>query len=107
MSTVRTICPHCISPLGLDPAAILLIAAPTPAGRGSYAYYCGICERITVAPVADKAFAILVTSGVNVDDGDPEPTPATSAYRFTVDDLIDFHRLLDSSDWFTRLLRRS
>ena len=107
MSSIRTMCPHCISPVDLGPTEVLLIAVPTVAGNGSYAYYCRRCEQVTVAPVSEKAFAILVTAGVKVDNGDPDPTPPTSAHRFTVDDLIDFHRLLDSQDWFTDLLRRS
>jgi hypothetical protein len=30
-----------------------------------------------------------------------------SARRLTLDDLIDFHELLNGADWFTRLQRPS
>lgn len=107
MSAIRTVCPHCTFPVDLDPTEILLIAAPTAAGSGSYAFYCHACEQVTVARVSDRAFAVLSTAGVRVGGGHPEPAPPTGAPGFTVDDLIDFHRLLDSQDWFTQLQRHS
>ena len=96
MSAIRTMCPHCICPVDLDPPEILLLPGPPPVASGSYAYYCGSCQRVTVAAVSPPAFALLVTAGVQVEYSNP-PHP------LTVDDLIDFHRLLDTPDWFTQL----
>jgi hypothetical protein len=101
MPTIRTMCPHCISPVDLDPADILLIAARRPKSTGSYAYYCRGCERVTVAPVAPAAFKLLSTAGVQIE----EPQPPQPAHRFTLDDLITFHQLLNTRDWFARLQR--
>ena len=101
MSTIRTMCPHCISPVDLDPGDILLIAARRPNSTGSYAYYCRGCERVTVAPVSPAAFELLSTAGVQIE----EPQPPQRPPRFTVDDLITFHQLLNTRDWFAQLQR--
>jgi hypothetical protein len=105
MSAIRTMCPHCLSPVELDPPEILLLFAPAAAATGSYAYDCRSCERVTVAPLSPAGFAVLTAAGVTVPSGEPAPPPGPPAHRFTTDDLIDFHRLLDTQDWFTQLLR--
>ena len=101
MSTIRAMCPYCISPVDLDPTEILLTASPSPARTGSYAYYCRGCERVTVAPVSPAAFQLLSTAGVRIEaSGPPQVAP-----RLTVDDLITFHELLNTRDWFAELQR--
>ena len=107
MPAIRTMCPHCIAPLELEPAEILVVATPSAATSGSYAYFCRTCERVTVAAVSPKAFAVLVTAGAALPRHEPERRPMPSARRLTVDDLIDFHELLNSPDWFARLQRAS
>jgi hypothetical protein len=102
MSSIRTMCPYCISPVDLDPPEILLLPASAPAACGSYAYYCGSCQRVTVAAVSRDAFTLLVNAGVRVEHGDPTPDPPP-ARPLTVDDLIDFHHLLETRDWLSRL----
>ena len=101
MSAIRTMCPHCISPVDLDPPEILLLPGPPPEASGSYAYYCRSCQRVTVAPASPSAFELLVSAGVDVQQGTGAPPPP--ADPLTIDDLIDFHRLLGTHDWFTRL----
>jgi hypothetical protein len=103
MSSIRTMCPHCIAPLDLEPAEILLVATPSAGTTGSYAYYCRGCERVTVAAVSPAGFSLLVTAGAAVPGYEPQQRPVPSAPRLTVDDLIDFHELLNSPDWFLRL----
>jgi hypothetical protein len=100
MSAIRTMCSHCISPVDLDPSEILLLPGPPPEVSGSYAYYCRSCQRVTGAPVSPRTFALLVSAGVDVQHGTAAPPPV---HPLTIDDLIDFHRLLDTHDWFTRL----
>ena len=102
MSAIRTMCPYCISTVDLDPPEILLLPAPH-AASGSYAYYCHTCERVTVAAVSPAAFAMLVTAGVQIPSPDPAPR---LGHALCVDDLLEFHRLLDTPDWFTLLLRQ-
>lgn len=74
---------------------------------GSYVFRCPVCE----APVARDAdrptIDLLVSSGCrlerwNVPAELAEPRPVGAP--FTDDDLIDFHDLLDRSDWFGALL---
>jgi hypothetical protein len=101
MSAIRTMCPYCISPVDLDPPEILLLPGPPPETSGSYAYYCRSCQQVTVAPVSPSAFALLVSAGVEIQHGRGAPPPST--HPLTIDDLIDFHRLLDTQGWFTQL----
>jgi hypothetical protein len=105
MSAIRAMCPYCISPVDLEPADILLTAAPFPERTGSYAYYCGGCERVTVAAVSPAAFELLSTAGVRVERFLPPQPQEPPAPRFTVDDLIAFHQLLNTQDWFAQLQR--
>jgi hypothetical protein len=107
MSSIRTMCPHCIAPLELEPAEILVVATATAGANGSYAYFCRTCERVTVAAVSPAAFRVLVIAGATLPGCEPEPRPVPSARRLTVDDLIDFHELLNGADWFARLQRPS
>ncbi len=53
--------------------------------------------------MSPPAFALLVSAGVDAQHGDP--APPLPAHPLTIDDLIDFHRLLDTNDWFTQLQR--
>ncbi len=101
MSVIRTMCLHCIRTVDLDPAEILLLVTSSGTGTGSYAYYCRGCERVTVAPISADGFALLVSAGVRVEGCNP----ARPEHRLTVDDLIELHRLLNTEDWFTQLLR--
>jgi hypothetical protein len=56
----------------------------------------------TPRPPSPDAFALLVTAGVQIQHGDPTPQPPP-VHPFTIDNLIDFHRLLDTQNWFTEL----
>ena len=73
MSAIRTMCPHCISPVDLDPPEILLLPGAPPEASGSYAYYCRSCQRVTVAPASPRAFELLVSAGVDVQQGTGRP----------------------------------
>ncbi len=109
MSAIRTMCPSCVSSIDLEPTQVLLLPAPAPADRGSYAFYCVRCEHVTVAAATGAAIALLVTAGVHVEADRSTPGhvhPAAPAAPFTLDDLIDFHRLLATGDWFIRLTGR-
>jgi hypothetical protein len=102
MSTIRTLCPRCMSTVDLDPPEILLIAVPSAAATGSYAYHCGACQHVTAAPVSHAAFVVLLTAGVQVQSADSTPPPEQAP--LCMDDLIEFHRLLTTADWFTQLV---
>ncbi len=45
MSSIRTMRPYWIYPVDLDPPEIMLSPAAGPAVCGSYAHYCGSCQR--------------------------------------------------------------
>jgi hypothetical protein len=105
MSAIRTMCPHCITSVDLDPAEILLVGTPQGEDTGSYAYACHTCQRVTVASLSAASFAVLVTAGVRVQTTRPPAPPFPAGRRLTLNDLIDLHELLRTDDWFTQLIR--
>ena len=62
MSAIRTMCPHCISPVDLDPPEILLLPGPPTEACGSYAYYCRSCQRVTVFGLYSVASSLMSPS---------------------------------------------
>ena len=74
--------------------------------HGSYVFTCPACQMSVSKPAEPRIVDLLVASGVQLIEwqlpavlfeprgGDP----------ITHDDLIDFHRLLQSDSWFTQLL---
>ncbi len=110
MTTIRTNCPTC-GEVDMSPEAVLLSVRDI-AGEGSYRFSCPEC-RTTVEKHADrKVVALLLSAGVELDEG-REPAPvATALYEerpvgppFTVDDVITFHFLLEDDEELYRSLR--
>ena len=107
MSSIRTMCPSCISPIDLDPRQVLLL--PAPVDGGSYAFTCARCEHVIVAAVTEAEITQLVTAGVQIEAARPSRGhvgPARRAAPITLDDLIEFHLLLATGDWFAQLIQR-
>ncbi|HEX2027772.1 MAG TPA: hypothetical protein VHF25_07205 [Nitriliruptorales bacterium] len=118
--TIRTACSTCHGEVELSPSEIKLVLEPTEtrsrARHGRYAFVCPQCVTIAVE-WADASFVELLTQrGVEVIGHDagpsgtrrrtgrhPEHIPAGPP--LTVDDLLDFHLLLQRPDWFQRLLQ--
>lgn len=102
MTTIKATCPDC-GEVSLTPEQMELRVAAT---ASSYAFSCPDCgDRIT-KPADERIVRLLVSGGVPVIDDEEEqssrsrfPWPA-----FTYDDVLDFHTLLERSDWFELLL---
>jgi hypothetical protein len=103
----------------MGPEAILL-SVERGGSEGFYQFVCPECLGPVEKRADRKIVALLVSAGVDVSDQrqaatavqarleqvaeEPEPAPAASTSPpFTVDDLIDFHYLLEDDD-FLRLL---
>jgi hypothetical protein len=111
MSTIRTICPHCVSPVDLEPAELILLTSPDPAVCGTYLFVCSTCEQVAVKTATTGEIALLTAAGVRPAPpaGQAATLPAGSGNQpggrpFTRDDLLDFHQLLTSDDWLVALL---
>jgi hypothetical protein len=73
--------------------------------QGSYVFRCPSCRMSVVKPAEQRIVNLLVASGVRLE------TWALPGELFELhqgepichDDLIDFHRLLQTEDWFRQL----
>ena len=119
MTTIRTTCPRC-GEVDMGPEAILL-SVERGGSEGFYRFVCPECMGPVEKRADRKIVALLVSSGVDVSDSgpataavqsrldqlteerDPERGPA-DAPAFTVDDLIQFHFLLQDEDFCRQLV---
>jgi hypothetical protein len=111
MTTIRTTCPRC-GEVDMGPESILLEV--TRGGReGTYRFTCPTCMDAVEKRADRKIVALLVSAGVDVSGRgsavdtevsdtlfDPEPAvedprgPLPTGPAFTMDDVIDFHFVL-------------
>jgi len=72
---------------------------------GTYSFRCPLCQSVVTKHAEPHIVELLVSSGVRWSSWRP---PAELEERrggppISYDDLIDFHDLLSSADWFQRL----
>ena len=104
MTTIRTTCPSC-GEVGLTPEDIELRV--DDAGESSASYYaftCPSCVDRVRKPADERVVRLLVSGGV---DARPlvriTPSVRTEGPAISHDDLLDFHTLLQTDDWFEHL----
>ncbi len=115
MALIRTTCSRCGAAHDLRPAQVTLRlewSEETALDGGRYGFHCTACGQHGHRQADSIAAELLLAAGV-VPEGSrfaawsrPAPTVAEGidvAPDFTADDVIEFHRLLDSDDWFERL----
>lgn len=109
MTSIRTNCPTCGE---IEMAAdVVFLAVEEGSGEGTYSFSCPGCERVVRKEADKNIVALLLSAGVRVDevhqirDVAPEQRPGGPA--FTLDDVIDFHFLLERSDPLAELTGRS
>jgi hypothetical protein len=100
----------------MTPESILLSIRDT-AGEGSYRFACPTCMNTIEKPADRKVVALLLSAGVELEDVGGvvtaesaehnviEPHPAGPS--LTVDDLINFHFLLQDDREIFRALERA
>jgi hypothetical protein len=118
MTIIRTTCPRC-GQVDVSPKDILLHALQGDRD-GGYSFICPACRDDVEKRADSKIIGLLVSAGVDVEDRsrhpsngrldetepDPRgPLPAGSA--FTLDDLIDFHFLLEEERYLGESLASS
>lgn len=104
MTTIKATCPTC-GEVALAPDEIELRVNRSEDGDSSYAFTCPTCTCVVRKPADERIVRLLVSGGVEMHED--EPAIALSARfdgpAFTHDDLLDFHTLLESGDWFDEL----
>lgn len=114
MNEVSAICPVCETTAVLPADEMVLVADKfvDDASLAGWAMWaCETCSDWSAVAVGRREFAALEALGGHLDGvghaawppAKPEQRPA--ARPLCVDDLIEFHRLLEQPDWFAELLR--
>lgn len=93
-------------------AQSVALTVPVGTTEGTYRFDCPVCGT-TVEKHADrKVVMLLLSAGVDVIEvGEPQKqAPGTApepdrAPPLTIDDVIDFHYLLEDEGWFEELAR--
>ena len=112
MTRIRATCPIC-GEVDLRPDDIELEIVRdvlTEVGAGScYRFSCPTCTDVVTKPADERIAKLLTTGGVEVVEAPavpqapPHPEAPPSGPRFSADDLLDFHQLLEREDWFHAL----
>jgi predicted RNA-binding Zn-ribbon protein involved in translation (DUF1610 family) len=97
---VRATCPTCGDvELGVDQLTAIVCATTN---EGSYAFQCPNCGMAIVKPAEGHVIDLLASAGVrlSVFELPAELEESHAGAPFTHDDLLAFHDLLQSDDWF-------
>ena len=105
MASIRATCPSC-GEVELAADGVLL-ALRTGKDEGTYSFVCPGCRQVVRKPADRNIVALLMSAGASVEDdgetADAAPESRPGGPPFTSDDVIDFHFLLESPDWFRHL----
>ncbi|HVL33644.1 MAG TPA: hypothetical protein VM600_08720 [Actinomycetota bacterium] len=107
MTTIRATCPTC-GEVELTPDDIELRVC-THAPASFYQFDCPLCGDEIQKPADERVVQLLISGGVSASVWElpDEVREGRNGPPLTVDDLLDFHLLLERSDWFDNLVRES
>ena len=110
MTTIRANCPTC-GDVQLR-ANKLVVRVCSDDESGSYTFRCPTCTVAVAKGASKRIVDLLVSSGVRISrSGDAGRVGRTRVGpTLQPDDLLDFHLVLESDDWFSELedlVRRS
>jgi predicted RNA-binding Zn-ribbon protein involved in translation (DUF1610 family) len=122
MTTIRTTCPRC-GEVDMGPEAISL-SVRSSGREGSYRFTCPRCDDAVEKRADRKIVALLVSAGVDLEprggselgeslfDQEPMETmeqieQAMTGPAFTIDDVIEFHFLLEDDRYLKDFLAGS
>jgi hypothetical protein len=85
-------------------ADVIVLTVEDRSGEGSYSFVCPSCLDLVKKSADRKIVGLLRSVGVGVAERpSAEAESRPDGPLFTLDDLIDFHFLLDGDDWFAGL----
>lgn len=106
MITIKASCPGC-GEVNLTAEDVVLRIGVTQTAN-SYCFSCPGCSQYVEKPADERVVRLLLSGGVT-----PQliqvPAEALEIHEgppITHDDLLAFHELLESDDWFDQVLRR-
>lgn len=103
MALIRATCSECgdVELRSRD----LRVRICTDNGTGSYIFRCPVCRMTEVKNADDQVVDILVAAGVRCVEWKlpAELWERPGGETITHDDVLDFHQLLSTDDWFTQL----
>lgn len=108
MTTIKATCPTC-GEVGLTPEEIELRVDRSGGSDSFYAFTCTSCLCVVRKPANDRVVRLLLSGGVVAHDLEPSRVrePRFTGPRISHDDLLDFHALLQTDDWFDGVLGAS
>lgn len=104
MATIRATCGDC-GDVELTTADVH-VRVCIEDNSGTYHFRCPRCHMAVVKPAEPRIVDLLVASGVDVSTWrlPAELYETHSGPRIDHDDLLDFHQMLESDEWFAELL---
>jgi predicted RNA-binding Zn-ribbon protein involved in translation (DUF1610 family) len=100
VALVRASCPQCgdVELPGTD----LRARVCETTGEGSYSFPCPECETVIVKPADQRLLDLLVASGIELTRWSlpSELAEDHTGEPITYDDILAFHDLLATDDWF-------
>jgi len=104
VTTIRATCPTC-GEVELTPDDVELRVC-THAPASYYQFDCPLCHQAVQKPADDRVVQLLISGGVSatVWELPEEMTESHFGPGFTLDDVLDFHLLLQTDDWFAAFL---
>lgn len=103
MTTIKATCPAC-GEVDLT-ADDILLRIGAQSGGNSYGFSCPDCGDFVQKPADERVVRLLLSGGVmpTLDHVPAEALEPRSGPPIDHDDLIAFHDLLESDDWFEQL----
>lgn len=106
MDELHATCPFCSHERPAEVVDICLLASGHPGGPARAIFDCPACLRTVTIRVDPETASMLRHLGARIVPGHPGPSVEpvlADAPAFTHDDLLDFHLLLQRTDWYERL----
>jgi hypothetical protein len=74
-------------------------------GESTYLFRCPVCRMTEVRPAESHVVDVLLAAGVEVTEWSlpAELSERHEGRSITHDDVLDFHALLETADWFEHL----
>ena len=105
MTTIRATCPSC-GEVELTPEDLELKVCSSHATSSYYRFCCPLCSDDVRKPADDRIVQLLISGGVHASVWElPAAEAQIDAPAFTIDDLLDFHNLLQTDDWYAEILK--